>query len=162
MTVYHCYTVNHFLLYNKCNIQYFLTSIINTPYNIKHVFDLIKKKNRHWYHTHITNYKVYTKYLKLITIKPLEIENKPFNSFILVQLKKSGRGVWFSAFLCNVYFTKLRWISISMVKGFRFIEHLCSIVNRVCEKAYLLRKKNQDIINIDQDNLDTFWDLKWF
>lgn len=90
-----------------------------------------------------TNYKVYTKYLKLIhvTIKPLEIENKPFNSFILVQLKKSGRGVLFSAFLCNVYFTKLRWISISMVKGFRFIEHLCSIVNRVCEKAYLLRKK---------------------
>lgn len=26
--------------------------IINMPYNIKHVFDIIKKK-RHWYHTQI-------------------------------------------------------------------------------------------------------------
>lgn len=70
-----------------------MTSIINTPYNIKHVFDLIKKKIGIDITLTFTNYKVYTKYLKLITIKPLEIENKPFNSFILVQLKKSGRSV---------------------------------------------------------------------
>lgn len=57
--------------------------IINMPYNIKHVFDIIKKNDID-ITLKFTNYDVYTNYLKLITIKPPEIENKQFNSFILV------------------------------------------------------------------------------
>lgn len=68
-----------------------MTSILNTPYNIKHVLDLIKKIGFDFTPT-FTNYEVYNQYFKLITIKSVNIKNKPFKSFISVYLKKSGRG----------------------------------------------------------------------
>lgn len=133
-----------------------MTSILNTPYNIKHVLDLIKKIGFDFTPT-FTNYKVYNQYLKLITIKSVNIKNKPFKSFISVYLKKSGRGAWFfSAFHCYIYHTnyvgyRLAYSLFYIIPKAHIKQSLRMNLQKCLSLKEIIQSLNSAINNTDHD-----------